>query len=87
MELIFCGRVNASSEFVCKIDYILCLAEYQILPDTFGAVECVAEVEIVKKLADKKDSHKCIRCVNGYYIYFGKKISNNNTLLKMPPCL
>ncbi len=49
-----------------KIDYILRLAEYQILPDTFGVVECVAKVELVQKLADTKDSQQCIRCVKVY---------------------
>lgn len=63
-----------------KIDYILCLAECQILPETFWVMECVVKVEIIQKLVDTKDSQTCITFMKVYYIYIycGMEISNNN---------
>jgi hypothetical protein len=85
MEVLFC--VAHHSSLCLKIDYILCLTEYQILLETFGVLECPAKVEIVQKLIDWKDSLKGALHVWKFIIYFGKKISNNNTLVKILPCV
>jgi hypothetical protein len=65
-------KIDDQSLFI-KRGYVRCYAVYQIFVETFGVVEFVAKVEIVKKLTSRSDSQRCIALVKVFRIRSGKK--------------
>jgi hypothetical protein len=53
------GKFHHQSLFV-KREYVHYYAVYQLFSETFGVVEFVTKVEIVKKLTSRRTYQKCI---------------------------